>query len=266
MPGVLFLTLAPVGFLGAMYALGLTTRSRVGRQLAAVIATLALVQLYQVVSGGQAAFARYSISLGTLLAITSGYGLDCITRRFPPRYLRASRIVVVATLVLNLGVILALSEARWRFSDKFASISPRLRFTRHVEGVGAELRRRMGPTDAVVIDNYNVESNQVAAVAGFPLLANDRVLDASADRSDLRSDFWNFVATKHPKYFVYSDRGVLRPLLPLSSGCPPSPMTREGMEFQCRYANDTYTLYQVSYSAKLGAVHGAEIARVPGNE
>jgi hypothetical protein len=265
LPGVLFLTLSPIAFGGAVYALFLSTRSRVGRPLAVILATLALVQSSQIVSGGQGV-ARYSISLGALLAIASGYGLERIGRRFYPQRMWSYRSAVIVALVLNLGTILALSEARWRFSDKFASISPRMRFTRHVEGVGAELRRRMGSEDAVVIDNYNVESNQVAGSAGLPLQTSDKVLDASAERLDLRADFWEFMETKRPKYVVYSDRGVLRPLLALAGGCPSIPVTNEGMEFQCRYANEIYTLYEVRYSAKIGPAHGEKVAGGPGNE
>jgi Dolichyl-phosphate-mannose-protein mannosyltransferase len=266
MPGVLFLTLSPLALAGAVYAVWSTIRYQAGRSLAVVIASLTVVQLYEIVSGGQLTLARYSIFLGTLLAIASGYGLEQIARRFPPRYLRTSRSVVIAVLVLNLGTILALSEAQWQFSDKFASISPRLRFTRHVQSIGSELARRLGSNDAVVIDNYNVESNQVAAIAGLPLAGSPRVLDASVERSDLRGDLQKFMETERPKYVVYSDKGALRPWLRLAGGCPAVPVISGGMSFQCRYANDIYTLYEVGYSTKTSPEHGEEIARGSGNE
>jgi hypothetical protein len=255
-PGVLLLTLSPLGFVGALHALFLTIRSRIGRPLAVIIATLTAAQFYQIVSGGQGV-ARYSISLGTLLAIASGYGLETLIGRFTPRYHR-SRVVVVATLILNLATVLALSEAPWRFSDKFASISPRLRFTRHVEGIGTELGRRLGPHDAVVIDNYNVESNQIASIAGLPLQAGDRVLDSSVERRDLRQDLWKFMQTKRPNYLVYSEYGVLRPLLALPSGCPSTSFETDGMEFRCSYANEIYTLYEIRYSTSIVSSHAEE--------
>jgi 4-amino-4-deoxy-L-arabinose transferase-like glycosyltransferase len=263
-PGVLLVTLSPLVIIAAIYALGSTIRNRAGLQFAVVLATLAIVQFCQIISGGQGV-ARYSLSLGTLLAIASGYGLERLIRRLPSRYWRTSRAVVIAALVLNLGAILALSEAQWRFSDKFASISPRLRFTRHLQDVGAELGRRLDSGDAVVIDNYNVESNQIAAVAGLPLLASDRVLDASVERQDLRADLWKFMETKQPKYLVYSDRGVLRPFLPLAGGCPANPVLSNGIEFQCSYANEIYTLYEVRYPVKQGP-HGEEVAIGSANE
>ncbi|MGA8213699.1 MAG: glycosyltransferase family 39 protein [Candidatus Sulfotelmatobacter sp.] len=246
-PGVLFLTLSPLAFAGAFYGLWSAIRRRPGHQFVGIVAAFALVQLYQVVSGGQLALARYSITLGTLLAVASGYGLEQIARRFSLQSGCTFYAVVTVVLLLNLGTILVLSESRWRFSDKFSSISPRLRFSRHIQDVGTELRRRLAPGDALAIDNYNVESNEVAEVAGLPLQTGDRVFDAALSRQDLPSDLWNFIALKRPKYLVYSEHGVLRPILPLPSGCSATPVIRGEMEFACLFANDIYSLYEIHY-------------------
>jgi len=137
--------------------------------------------------------------------------------------MRTFRAVVMVALLLNLGTILALSELRWRFSDQFSSLSPRLRFSRHIEDVGAGLRHRLGPGDALAIDNYNVESNEVAAVAGSPLLPGDWIFDAAVSRQHLRSDLWSFIAVKRLKSWSSWTGGTYRPFCPCRGGAQRSP-------------------------------------------
>ena len=244
-PSALLLTLSPLAFAAAFYALWLAVREPPGRQIACLVVILALVQFYQINSGGVMAFARYTITLGTLLAILSGYGFEQAALRWSLLRVRLFNTVVVAVLVLNVTGILMLSEMHWRFTEKFGSVSPRVRFPHYIKDLGDNLRGRMGPADALIIDNYNVQSNIVAAAAGLPIMT-DRVFMVSAeDPSSLRSHLRTFVETKHPKYLVYSDRGTLHPYLPLPTGCVSIPVTRLGMEFRCVFSNEVYSLYEV---------------------
>lgn len=246
-PGVLLLTISPLGLTGALTALWLAIRRSRGRQIVALLLIVGIMQLSEIATGGLATRARYTITLGTLLTILSGYGLEHIGRRHLSNTTRAFSSLIVVVLVINLGAVLVLSEMRWRFSEKFASISPRLRFARYITDLGNALRPRLGPADALVIDNYNEEPNEVAEVAGLPLLHGSRVFDAAAKHQDLRTELGSFIDTKHPRYLVYSDKGLLRRVLDFPSGCPLKPVIDGDLEFRCVFANEIYVLYEIHY-------------------
>ena len=118
--------------------------------------------------------ARYSLAPGTMLAIISGYALELLCIKLLPHRVKLAHATVIVLLLLNLGGILVLSETPNRFADNFAAISPRLRHVTRITTVGAYLRAHMGPQDAIVIDNYNYESNIIADAAGLPLLYGTR--------------------------------------------------------------------------------------------
>ncbi len=118
----------------------------------------------------------------------------------------------------------------------------------------------------MVIDNYNCESNIVAAAAGLPLVTGDRaflsateiasnkcesnlapVLAAaglSAPRKGL--ELRNYMEAKHPRYLVYSERGTLRSQLPLPHSCA-QPAGFAGMQFRCVLENEIYRIYEITY-------------------
>ena len=244
-PGVILLTLSPLVVAAAFYGLALGLRHRRSREFALILFIIGTVFAIQIVSGGVASFARYTITVGTLLAIASGFGLERIADFLSRRRARQFRAAVGFLLVLNLGATLTLSEAANPFSDKFASISPRLRFPDRIEGLRQFLKPRLEPNDAVVIDDYNVESNIVAAAIGLPLLPGDRAFLAS---SQPVSALWEYMDRRRPRYLIYSNRGVLRAYLPLAQECLTSPASLRGMEFWCLYGNDVYRVYAVKYS------------------
>ena len=101
----------------------------------------------------------------------------------------------------------------------------------------------MGPEDAVIIDDYNVESNIIADAAGLPLSVGQRAYLLSS-KNDI--DVSEYVRREHPRFLVYSDEGALRKSLPLPHVCK-QPANLQGIEFQCDYANPIYRVYQLSY-------------------
>ena len=246
-PGALFLTLSPIGFAGALYALRLSLRETMGRSVAFLVVLLALVQLYQVSSGGVMPFARYTMTLGTLMAIMSGQGLEILQHRWFPKSAPVFTAWAAIILALNLTALCVMGSVQSRFRQKFASVSPLIEFSGYLKDAAVNLRHRIGPDDAVVIDNYNVQSNLVQAAASLPLVT-DRVFSVAAEQPEnLRSDLYAFFKTKHPKYLVYSDQGTLRPYLGLPGGCPSKPILRDNMQFRCFYANKIYSLYVINY-------------------
>jgi 4-amino-4-deoxy-L-arabinose transferase-like glycosyltransferase len=242
-PGVIILTLSPVVIAGSLYALLLALREQSGREFSAVLIIFGLVQSYSIVFGSLLPLARYTLTLGTFLAMVSGYGLERMAKWFSPRAASVFRIGVVTTVVLNLGILLSVSETRNRYSDKIASISPRLRFPSYIQDVGNYLHTRLGPNDAIVFDDYNSDSNTLGAAVGLPLLPGDRAFtESSQDCSELLS----YMRTKHPRYVVYTDFGTLRHCLPLPQRCP-QPVIFASMEFKCVFENKIYRVYEVKY-------------------
>jgi hypothetical protein len=244
-PGVILLTLSPLIVAASFYGLALGLREHTGREFALIFVMMGAVFSYQISAGGLLPLARYTITLGTLLAIASGYGLDRIAQSLSQPRVRQFRAALGLMLVINLVAILTFSEMRNPFSDQFSAVSPRVRFRNHIEEVRRYLKPRLKPDDAVVIDDYNVESNIIAAAIGLPLVGPNRAFLAS---SQPVSDLPEYIDRRHPRYLIYSDRGVLRPYLTLPDKCPASFISLRGMEFRCLFGNDVYRVYEVSYS------------------
>lgn len=243
-PGVILLTLSPVIVAASFYGLALGLREAKGREFALILAIMGVVFLYQIAAGGLLPLARYTITLGTLLALASGYGLDRAAQFVPQRWAFPFRAAIAVMVILNLGAILTMSEVRNPFSDQFSAISPRLRFRNHIEEVRRYLKPRLNSHDAVVIDDYNVESNIIAAAIGLPLDTADHAFLAS---SQPVSELPEYMNRKHPRYLIYSDRGVLSAYLILPDRCPGSLIIVRGIEFRCLFENNVYRVYEVSY-------------------
>ncbi len=243
LPGALLLSLSPVAVAAGLYGLWLAWRERTGREIAIITLVFGAVEFYQVISASLMPFARYTLTLGTLLALTSGYGLARLEERFFAARRVLFRTLAAGVLALNLAGILILSETRNLYSEKFASISPRLRYARYIEDVGNFLRPRLGASDGVVIDKYNVETIALNAVIGLPLQPGNRVFLTTLRKG---SELVDYMKTQHPRYLIYSDRGELRTYLPLPHGCSiPPPL--HGMRFECIHANDVYRIYEIRY-------------------
>jgi len=80
-----------------IYGFFLSYKDKVGIELSLIIAFFAGVQFYQIASGSQMAFARYTITLGTFTAILGAYGLHAICQKYPDKRL-ALRFLFVAIL------------------------------------------------------------------------------------------------------------------------------------------------------------------------
>jgi hypothetical protein len=244
-PGVILLTLSPVIVAAGFYGLARGLREPTGREFALVFLVVGAVFSYQISAGGLLPLARYTITLGTLLALASGHGLHRFSQSLSQSRAFQFRAAIGLMLIINLGAILMLSEVRNPLSDQFSAISPRLRFRHHIEQVRRYLKPLLKPDDSVVIDDYNVESNIIAAAIGLPLVGPNRAFLAS---SQPVSDLPEYINRKHPRYVIYSDRGVLNAYLTLPDECAASFVTLNGMEFRCIFGNDVYRVYEVSYS------------------
>lgn len=240
-PGVLLLTLTPFVIIGGLHGFFLSFKTKIGTEFALLTVFFAMVQFYQIASAHEMAFARYTMTLGMLVAILSGYGLDKLGQNIFPQQQSKFRNCLVGILLLNLLIILGLSELPNRFSEKFVSVSPILRYPRRIESLAAFLRPRMNSQDNVVVDDYNSESNIVAHALGLPLPVGSRAFLAGIRPA---SELLGYVNNQHPHYFIYSDRGVLTPSLPLKCN---SSISGPDADVSCLYHNDVYTIYEVRY-------------------
>jgi len=241
-PIVLALSLSSPAFLAAIYSLIASFRSRLGAVFAAMVLFFGLIQTYQIMRGSLEALARYTLTLGTMLAVLSGYGIERLCAKFAPNRIWLARSVVFGYLVLNLGLIFGLSESHTSIAGTFASISPRLRYPRRITDVAQFLRNHRNPQDAVVIDDYNVESNIVSDAAGLPLLAGRLDYLASVQNE---TGVLEYINAEHPRFLVYSDRGTLRKWIPLPEGCGTTSI--EDIRFACEFSNQIYRVYELSY-------------------
>ncbi len=203
----------------------------------------AAIETYEILTGGLLATARYTITLGSLLCILSGYGFAWFQQEFMPMRARLARAVVIALLMLNSVTLLAISMTHNRFADEFASVSPRLRYQPHIAVVARYLRSHMRPDDAVVFDDYNVESNILAEAAGLPVGPGRRAYLASR-QNDITVQ--QYVEQEHPRFLVYSERGTLRQWIDLPAGCLGIQEIGQ-IGFHCAFASQVYRVYELSY-------------------
>jgi dolichyl-phosphate-mannose-protein mannosyltransferase len=241
-PSAVLLSLSVFAVVGAIYAIPKSFSLRLAGAFAGLTLFFATVQAYEIYSGGLLALARYTITVGTLLAVMSGYGLQKICEKAYPGRMALAHGLVIALLLVNSVVMLAASESLNRYAEKFASISPRLRYPSDIQAVGDYLRGRLGPNDAVVIDGNNFESGILADAAGLPLLPGKRAYLATNKNT---VDVLDYIRGEHPKFLVSAEPGALQGSLPLPQGC--GELKTGGADLHCVFSHHVYRIYELSY-------------------
>lgn len=241
-PGVILITLTPLALLGLILsARYVWSKGRRLMEFAFVSIFFAAVQFYQIVAGGTMSYARYTLTLGAIVATFAGVGLY---HGF--RHIR----LVAAVMFLNLLVLYVLSNVANPFVNKARSLAPTLRFTTHLEETGHYLRNHLAENDSVIIDDYNYEPNQIAAVAGMPLLGDERFF-LIPDRTDPEkqkakvAELWPYLRARRPSYLVWGLRGELRNFWNFSPDC--STRQVDDMRFVCVFQNDQYLIFHILY-------------------
>lgn len=242
-PIVLLLSLSPLALVGAVYGLAASFSSRLPTAFAVLTIFFGLFQAYEFCTGGLVAVARYTLIPGTMLAIVSGYGLQRICERLFPNKLGLAHSAIFGLLFLNLVAVLAISELPNRYAERFASISPVLRYGERIRAVGEYLRGQMGPDDALVVDNYNAESDIIASAAGLPVILGQRAYLLSKKNTVSVDDY---IRTEHPRFLVYAEGGRLQHSFQLSPGCKGTEELN-GVKFHCTFASQNYRVYELNY-------------------
>lgn len=243
MPSALLISLSPLAIAGAVYGLARSFPARFSASFASLTLFFAAVECYEVYTGGLLATARYTITLGTMLALISGYGLESALNKMSSSRAALARAVVVVLLFLNPLIVLAGSEVPNRYSEKLASVSPRLRYQKHIQVVGDYLRKHLHPNDAVVIDDYNVESNVIADAAGIPIPRDDRTYLMSKTNTISVNEY---IKVEHPRFLVYANGGALQRVMPLNADS--NVIDVNGVKLQCVFRSERYRVYELSYS------------------
>ena len=244
-PGALLIGLSALAVVAALYGWWKSWGARLPAAFAALTAFFAVVQNYEIATGKLLAMARYTMTLGAMLAVIAGFGCERLCAKFMAGRLRLAYGLVIAFLVANLGIVYLLSERPNRFSSKVASVAPRLRYAPRIVGVAHYLQTHMVAEDAVVIDNYNEESNIVGQASALPLDPGKRAFLANT-RYDETVD--QYITRERPRFVVYSDQGTLRRWLNLPSECGNARI--DGLDYQCRFANPIYRIYQLAEPGK----------------
>jgi hypothetical protein len=252
-PGVILLTLTPVAVAGTIYALWLSIRKKYNPEFAFLVIFFAVFQLATIATHGTLALARYTLMLGTLCAVLSGYGLAELRRKLLLSRREAVPAVLIVVLAANLGLIVGFSTRGNAFEDKFRSISPLMQFPVHVEEVGEFLRPKIQPADRLLIDNYNDETNLLGVVVGLPLIPSDRALFVS-DRDE--TDPFPYIIKQQPRFAILSERGALGAHFEMPKDCS-LPFLLHEMEFRCIFSNDVYRIYEIKYGSKSGSAREA---------
>jgi 4-amino-4-deoxy-L-arabinose transferase-like glycosyltransferase len=242
-PAVLLMALSPFAIGAAFYGAKRWFGSSASTAFILLTAFFAAVQFSQIARGEVVAVARYAMTLGVLLAVLSGPGFEAIGERLWPSKPGRILAIVIVLLSINLAAVLALSEFKNPVREKIASISPRLRYPDRITGVGAYLRQHLNPQDRVMFDDYNVESNILATASGFPLIYGDRAYLAGVKSALTPEEYFQ---SQHPRFLVYSDRGVLREWKDLPPTC--GIVTDHSIKLLCVYANNFYRIYEITYS------------------
>ena len=153
-------------------------------------------------------------------------------------------------MLLNLVALVLLSLVDNPYINKARSVSPVLRFTTPQEEVGKYLRAHLGPNDAVVIDDYNYETNQIAHLAGMPLVESERAFlfpdRVFPERQKTKfSELVPYLRSRRPVYFVYAPQGELRQFMKFPPDCSPAQV--EDMRLVCVLQNTQYRIYEIHY-------------------
>jgi hypothetical protein len=244
-PAVLLISLSPIAFLSALYGLYRSFSSWPTASFAAVTLFFGAIQFYQILTHGLLANARYSISIGALLAVAAGFGFDKLMAGWTASRSRMAQVFLILFLCGNAALVLAISEIPNRYADKFISVSPRLRYSSRIAAVAGYLRGHMGPNDSVLIDNYLAESNEIADAAGFPLVRTPQLyMEGMKNYNDGTAR--EYLQAAHPRLVVYASGGAIRSWLTLPNSCDPDDEV-DGIRFHCAFTSQVYRVYELTY-------------------
>jgi len=244
-PLAILLTLTPVVVVAALYSAVIAFRRRQGVELVILTLAFAAIELHTIATHGSLALARYSITLGTMVTLLAGFGLKSVVQEHLRWPVGATVGGVGCLLVANLVAITGLSMSHFQLADRFRAVSPLLQFPQHIEEVQAFLRRRLTPSDYLIIDDYNSEPNLVSAALGLSVSDISRTYLIGLEPA---SNVTDYVARSAPRYVVTSGSAELKRYIPFPSTCSGNVVSVANEEFRCVFQGRIYRIYQMAPS------------------
>jgi hypothetical protein len=243
LPSALVLTLTPFVILAALYGIGVAFRNRKGLEISLLILGFAAIELHTIATHGSLALARYSITLGTFMALPAGFGLKQCLDKYLHWSNSAFTVALAAVMGCNLIGITAFSMSHLPLTDKFRAVSPLLQFPRRIEEVRDFLGPRLAASDLIVIDDYNSEPNIISAALGLQIADFSRTYSTLAEPP---SGAAAYIASHHPRYLIFSDQGKLRNFLSIPSGCSARILPLSNFNFRCVFHGSVYDIYEIA--------------------
>jgi hypothetical protein len=244
---VLLLALSPVPLAGAVLGSWLLVRQTPARYMVILAWATAVFQFAYILRGGAVANARYMLTQMALWCVLSGPGLLVLQEQLLARRAKLVLAGALACLLITPAGILMASEKEWSYSEKFASVSPRLRFPRYLVATAQALRPLLQSGDAVVLDQYRGESNLLRYALGLPLDSDDRVF--SAYEQVLR-DLPGFIRMRRPRFMVYSPNGNIQRVLRIPPRGGAAVDDALGANFVAVTSNSVYAVYRITYAGE----------------
>lgn len=196
--------------------------------------------------------ARYTLMYVWLLLPLAFEGLYvCLRQRTPSWNRKGFVIVIVSFLLWQAGITITAQFGPCVIGDRLAQLSPTLPRRCDLRHLMAWMNRNARPNESVVIDSFNYEDR---VIAQFLEPAPAMVFRASRQASDpaaLERTIAEFVKQQHPRLLVYSPRGELARIWPLSDNEEVDVVSSE-LELRLKrlWQDGNYRVYEIEYRAE----------------
>lgn len=170
---------------------------------------------------------------------------------------RVRRSFLTLTLffvVWQAGIAAVAGYGPCAWGDKLGRLSPLMPFPCHLRDVMASVESHTGPHDAVVVDNFNYEADDIARFAlpgrqvfKVPFVADDSVL--------LERQVAEFIRSEHARFVVYSPAGQLGRMWALADQ-PDVTVGANGNDVRLHrvWQNAEYRVYEIQPEANYGGL------------
>lgn len=224
--------------------------SRVKRSLAVLVLTLLAFNCWSAVKF-EATQARYTLTYSWLLIPFAFDSLRWMAGRWRWAARPAAWAGCVAFLLLwQIAIILGASRAPSSIADHLRVISPAVPLPRELQNLIDWLRNNVSPHEAVVLDDFNWESQTVVR---FSPLDPSRTFQITpedyADADLLRQQLDDFIQRYHPQLLVCSPYGPAGSLWGVDDR---ETLTDQALGFQLalKWRGEHWRVYEITYLNK----------------
>jgi hypothetical protein len=190
--------------------------------------------------------ARYTLMYSWLLIPFAFEGLRALSSRWPWLENRETIAgVVIFFLVWQAGIVVGANYGPPRIADRLASVSPTLPLSVELRNLVRWLDTNRAPQDALIFDDFNYEAIDVIRYAHIPSSKYFRV-PYSVDPTLVEKQVREFIASQHPRFLVYSPRGLLRSIWPGDTAEEPN-LEKLDLQLYRRWQQGDWEVYEIRY-------------------